>query len=182
MRRFQSCRRCEIWVDLCCKNVALCSYCGTIGTAQIKCLQNTTQRIASKNSYGRTCFSVRHQSLQSQYIDTFSALKFCYFCWSKTISDSFRKLVPFTPFSCAYIITIGWNGLKSIINFAQQLPVCRHCGISQGWNREYALRLCPSHRTLWNLRVGFKAHIPNMKCCWLHWSKFLIHTEYAENK
>jgi len=26
-------------------------------------------------------------------------------------------LVPFTPFSCAYIITVQWNGLKSIINF-----------------------------------------------------------------
>jgi len=26
-------------------------------------------------------------------------------------------LVPFTPFSCAYIITIAWNGLKSIISF-----------------------------------------------------------------
>jgi len=27
-------------------------------------------------------------------------------------------LVPFTHFSCAYIITVAWNGLKSIINFA----------------------------------------------------------------
>jgi len=25
-------------------------------------------------------------------------------------------LGPFTPFSCAYIITIAWNGLKSIID------------------------------------------------------------------
>ena len=152
---------------LICKNVVLCSSWETIGTAQIKCLQITTQRKSSKKCYGQTCFSIRHQSLQSQYIDAFSALKFCYFCWSKTISDSFRKLAPFAPFSCAYIITIGWNGLKSIINLVQQLPLCRHCSISQYWNREYALRLCPSYRTLWNLSAGFKAQIPNIKCCWL---------------
>jgi len=34
------------------------------------------------------------------------------------MSTFFRELVPFTPFSCAYIITIAWNGFKSIINFA----------------------------------------------------------------
>ena len=100
---------------LCCKNVVLCSSWETIGTAQIKCLQITTQRKSSKKCYGQTCFSIRHHSLQSQHIDTYSALKFCYFCWSKTISGSFRELVPFTPLSCAYIITIAWNGLKSII-------------------------------------------------------------------
>jgi len=84
----------------------------------VKTLQITTQRKSNKKGYGQTCFSIRDQSLQSQYIDTVWTLKFCYFCWSKTISDSFRELVPFTPFSCAYIITIAWNGLKSIINFA----------------------------------------------------------------
>jgi len=73
-----------------------------------------TWRLAYSRAY-MACFSIRDQSLQSQYIDTFTALKFCYFCWSKTIRDSFRELVPFTPFSCAYIITIAWNGLKSII-------------------------------------------------------------------
>jgi len=36
------------------------------------------------------------------------------------------------PVSCAFIITIAWDSLKSIINIAEQLPECRHCGISQG--------------------------------------------------
>ena len=28
------------------------------------------------------------------------------------------------PVSCAFIITIAWDSLKSIINIAEQLPVC----------------------------------------------------------
>jgi len=36
-----------------------------------KCLQITTQQKSSKKCYGQT-YSIRHQSLQSQYIDIFS--------------------------------------------------------------------------------------------------------------
>ena len=39
-----------------------------------------------------------------------------------------------------------------------------------------------SYWTLWNRSAGFKVQIANMKCCWLHWSKFVIHIEYAEYK
>jgi len=72
------------------------------------------------------------------------------------------------------------SGLRNTV--LEGTLVCRHCGISQGWNREYALRLCPSYRTLWNRSAGFKAQIPNIKCCWLHCSKFLTNIEYAEYK
>ena len=70
---------------LCCKDVVLCSSWGTIATAQIKCLEITTQRKSSKKCCGQTCFYVRHHSLQSHYTvhSYISALKFCYFCWSK---------------------------------------------------------------------------------------------------
>ena len=48
------------------------------------------------------------------------------------LSDNFRELVSFTPVSCAFIIIIAWESLKSIINITKQLPVCRYCGMSQG--------------------------------------------------
>jgi len=53
---FKSFRWCEICVNLCCKDVTLCSPWRTIGTAQIKCLQHNTQRKSSKKCCGQTCF------------------------------------------------------------------------------------------------------------------------------
>ena len=97
------------------------------------------------------------------------------------LSDTFRELVSSMPVSCAFIITIAW----AVWNLSPMLPnnyQYADTDISQGYNREHALRLFPSHRTFWNRNAGCKVQIWNKKCCWLHWSKFVVHIEYAEHK